>query len=163
MAPVVAEGFLLGIGDPPMLVRGHRPDLDAVRECRIADAVEQVAPHQEEVPNRGEPDDGQERPVAAPAESSGAHAYDRGRARDVEPARRLGRGHASPPYFRSMCRSTDLWMIFQVRRYSARARGSVSRAARATSRSSLRWLASRSSVSRPWPIASRTAQPGSPS
>ena len=63
----------------------------------------------------------------------------------------------------SMCSLTDLWMIFQVRRCSARARGSPSRAARAISRSSLRWLARRSSVSRPSASAARTAQPGSPS
>ena len=48
----------------------------------------------------------------------------------------------SLPYLRSMCSLTDLWMIFQVRRCSARALGSPSRAARADSRSSFRWLAS---------------------
>ena len=54
-----------------------------------------------------------------------------------------------PPYLRFMCSSTLLWMIFQVRRCSARARGSPSRAARAISRSSFRWLASRSWRQRP--------------
>ena len=52
-----------------------------------------------------------------------------------------------PPYLRFMCASTLLWMIFQVRRCSARARGSPSRAA----------LPSRVPASGGWPAVRATA------
>ncbi len=53
-------------------------------------------------------------------------------------------------------------MAFQRLRSSAWARGSPLRSAKASSRSSLRWLSSRSTVSEPSSSAPRTAHPGSP-
>ena len=57
--------------------------------------------------------------------------------------------HSVPPYLASMCLPTDLWMAFQRLRSSAWARGSPLRSAKASSRSSLRWLSSRSTRERP--------------
>ena len=49
MAPVVLEGLGLGIEDRPVLVRGDRPQLEAVRERRIGDVIQVGDAHEEEV------------------------------------------------------------------------------------------------------------------
>src|SRR5829696_1204154 len=55
MAPVVAKCLVLRLQDGPPLVFADRTDLDAVGEGSVRDVVEIPAPHQEEMPYRGEP------------------------------------------------------------------------------------------------------------
>ena len=67
-----------------------------------------------------------------------------------------------PPYLRFMCSLDGLVDDLPGAAVLGAGRGSPSRAARASSRSSFRWLASRSRSSVPSSSAARTAQPGSP-
>ena len=68
----------------------------------------------------------------------------------------------SLPYLASMCLSTDLLIVFQRRRSSARASGSTRRSRWRASRSSFFQPSNRLASRSPSTIAAATAQPGSP-
>ena len=96
------------------------------------------------------------------AEATEAEARDVRAVRDDDVLTDRGCHQRSSPYLSCIWRATALWIDFQRRASSARARGSTLRSAKASSRSSLRWLSRRSSVRVPSASAARTAHPGSP-
>ena len=80
MAPVIAEGLVLGLEDRAPLVLGDGTDLEALRHGDVRDLVEAGPEHQEEVADRLEPSRLEERAMAGlRVLAEGPHADGRAR------------------------------------------------------------------------------------